>query len=190
MFDASYLRAKFESGDTFDAYLGHSDNAGRAAWQNVYCRSRLAEPQRRLLASFDRRINVVVLSGISCDDCAQQCPLLVRISDGNPDQIRVRFLDGGVHSDLSSRLRFNGAVQLPSVLFLAEDFKIAAVGGGRSLSRCRALASRLLDNGGADSESPLDQAEIDAMLADWLREYERVYWMLRLSDRLREVQHD
>ena len=135
-------------------------------------------------------MKVLVVSGIWCGDCVQQCPLLHRIAEANPTAIDLRLVDRDAHRDLAERIRVNGGDRVPVALFLAEDFEFCAAFGDRSLHRYRALARSQLGASCPIGIAPPDQDELAATLGDWVNEFERVQLMLRLSPRLRRKHGD
>jgi hypothetical protein len=75
-------------------------------------------------------------------------------------------------------------------VFASEDNTVCSIFGDRTLSRYRGLARRQL---GAGCELPWAPIPADAsaeVLQEWLNEFERVQWMLRLSTRLRQKHGD
>ena len=135
-------------------------------------------------------MKVLVVSGVWCGDCVEQCPLLQRIAEANPARVELRLLDRDEHADLSGRLRINGGARVPVALFLAEDFELCSVFGDRTLNRYRALAARQLGPSCPTGLVVPGAGELSATLADWLAEAERVQLMLRLSARLRQRHGD
>ena len=73
---ASYLADKFAAALPYDRYVETGTEEQRRRWRQVYDAARLTDEQRRLLAGFARRMKVLILSGVWCGDCVQQCPLL------------------------------------------------------------------------------------------------------------------
>jgi thiol-disulfide isomerase/thioredoxin len=163
--------------------------AHRSRWQATYDDVKLSAEQRELLARFVRRMNVLVLAGAWCGDCARQCPIFQRFAEAAP-VINVRFLDRDDYPDVQQALRINGGDRVPVVVFLSEDGHEAARYGDRTLSAYRELAAQL---DGAACATGIAQPG-DPLLArvtqDWLNEFERVQWMLRLSPRLRQLHGD
>jgi thiol-disulfide isomerase/thioredoxin len=188
--DATFLSAKFAAALPYADYLRTGTDEQRRRWQQVYDATRLTPAQASLVGGFVRRMNVLVVSGIWCGDCVQQCPLLQRIAEANPDRIALRLVDRDEHRDLSGQLRINGGDRVPVALFLAEDFEFCAAYGDRTLQRYRALAVRQLGPSCPTGIVPPDRGEVEATLQDWLDEFERVQLMLRLSARLRQKYND
>lgn len=188
MIDRGVFEAAFARGGSYEAYLA-TDPARAGGWQAVYGRVRLTDAQRAEVASFVREMKVLVVSGIWCGDCVQQGPLLARIAEANP-RIDLRWVDRDVEDDFSARLRICGGGRVPVVVFAAEDGEVCSIQGDRTLSRYRGLARRQL---GAACELPWAEIPADeaaAVLQEWLDEFERVQWMLRLSPRLRQKHGD
>jgi thiol-disulfide isomerase/thioredoxin len=188
--NAAYLSEKFAAALPYDRYLATGTAEQQRRWQQVYDAARLTPAQQQLVAGFVRDMKLLVVSGIWCGDCVQQCPLLVRVAGANPARIDVRFVDRDVHRDLSERLRINGGDRVPVVLFLAEDFEFCAAYGDRTLNRYRALAARQLGPSCPTGIVAPGAEELAATLQDWLGECERVQLMLRLSARLRHKHGD
>lgn len=162
----------------------------RDSWMRIYEQATLGEEQRRLVGLFTREMNVLVSSGVWCGDCVQQCPLLERIAEANPERVRVRFVDRDAHMDLAERITICGGLRVPVAVFMAEDFEVVSVFGDRTLSRYRALAARQLGASCPVPGAPVDGDELAATLGDWLDEFERVQLVLRLSTRLRQKHGD
>ena len=141
---SSYLEVNHKAGLAYGEYVRSRTPQQEANWKAVYDRAKLTEAQRGLDASFTRRIHVLALTGIWCGDCVQQCPLLARIAEANPQRIDVRFVDRDQHADLSERIRINDGLRVPTAIFMAEDFHFLALLGDRTLTRYRAVASRQL----------------------------------------------
>jgi thiol-disulfide isomerase/thioredoxin len=189
--NASFFSDKFATALSYEDYLKTGTDEQRRRWQQVYDAAALTETQKNLLGGFVRQMNVLVVSGIWCGDCVQQCPLIARIAEANPGKISLRLVDRDQHRDLIEPFRINAGDRVPVVLFLAEDFEFCAMYGERTISRYRAMAHRYLGHPACPTGivGP-DKDELNATLADWLVEIERVQLMLRLSPRLRQKHGD
>lgn len=187
---AAFLAEKFRAALPYEAYLRTGTAEQQRRWQQVYEATRLSPAQTQLLAGFVREMRVLIVSGIWCGDCVQQCPLLQRAAEANPGRIDLRLLDRDEHRDLSGQLRMNAGDRVPVVLFLAEDHELCGVFGDRTLNRYRALAVRQLGPSCPTGITAPDRSELDATLQDWINEFERMHLMLRLSARLRQKHGD
>jgi len=165
--------------------------AGRPATQAVVDTVLAAWPEHAgyLLKSFKRRMPVLCLAGAWCGDCAAQCPIFERIAEANP-LIVTRYLDRDAHLDTQQALQINGGNRVPVVIFFSEDGHEVARYGDRTLARYRQLVSQLTGEGCATGLVKGDDPVQRAVVQDWLDEFERVQWILRLSPRLRRLHGD
>ncbi len=183
-------QAKFETAlpyaDFLDRYAKPQD---RQRWQGMYEQATLTDEQRSLLSGFVRTMNVLCLAGAWCGDCVNQCPILQRFAEAN-DRIRLRFLDRDEQGEVQQALSLCGGRRVPVVLFCSEDFAECGRYGDRTLSKYRELGQTL---GGAACPTGLggqDKSLLEAVTGEWLNEFERVQWMLRLSPSLRQKHGD
>lgn len=188
--NASFLADKFAAALPYDGYVRTGSEEQQRRWQQVYTAANLTDAQKQLVAGFVRDMKVLIVSGVWCGDCVQQCPLLQRIAEANPARIALRLLDRDEHRDLTEKVRINAGDRVPVALFLAEDHELCSVFGDRTLNRYRALASRQLGPSCPTGIVPPGAEEMAATLQDWLNEFERVQLMLRLSARLRQKHND
>jgi thiol-disulfide isomerase/thioredoxin len=188
--NASYLSDKFSNAFPYVAYLATGTAEQQRRWNQVYDAAKLTTPQLQLISGFARPMKVLILSGIWCGDCVQQCPLLQRIAEQRPDLIDLRLLDRDANRDLTEQLRINSGDRVPVTLFLAEDFELCSNYGDRTLNRYRALARTQLGASCPIGISAPPADELAATLQDWLNEFERIQLMLRLSARLRKKHGD
>jgi thioredoxin-like negative regulator of GroEL len=185
-----YLADKFNSALDYEQYLQTGTDEQRRRWRQVYDAANLTDTQTNLLRGFVRQMNLLIVSGIWCGDCVQQCPLIARIAEANPSKIGLRLVDRDQNRDLAEALRINQGDRVPVVVFLAEDFEFCGVFGDRTISRYRALARKHLGPACPTGIVGPDKDELNATLADWLAEIERIQLMLRLSARLRQKYGD
>src|SRR6266702_8956107 len=99
--NTSFLAEKFAAALPYDRYVRTGTEEQQRRWRQVYDATQLTAEQGRLLASFKRDMKVLIVSGIWCGDCVQQCPLLQRCAEANSQHIDLRLLDRDEHSDLS-----------------------------------------------------------------------------------------
>lgn len=180
--------SSFYTGSEYGAFLekyGTTDH--RRRWADVHAKVRLSDEQQRLLGGFVREMHVLCLAGAWCGDCVGQCPIFDHFARTTP-KIDLRFVDRDADAELAGELRVCGGSRVPVVVFLSEDFAECGRYGDRTLSRYRAMAAEL--SGAACSTGIVDAGALDAVTADWLREFERVQLMLRTSPRLRKKHGD
>jgi thiol-disulfide isomerase/thioredoxin len=174
----------------FDAALPYADflarfgtPADKARWDRTRAAVALTDAQRQLLAKFTRRTNVLVLAGAWCGDCAAQCPVFERFAEAAP-VLHVRYLDRDAHPDAQKELQINGGNRVPVAVFFSEDgFEVARY-GERTLTAYRRMVAEV-----SGEVCGSGVAEV-GVVQDWLDEFERVQWVLRLSPRLRRLHAD
>jgi thiol-disulfide isomerase/thioredoxin len=180
---------KFAAGLAYDDFLARYANDGqKQRWRQAREQFALTPAQRQLLASFTRQMPVLVLAGAWCGDCINQCPIFEHFAAAAP-VIRVRYLDRD-DRDVQRELQINGGNRVPVVVFFSEDGAEAARYGERTLSKYRQM---MRDQASASCPSglALPGDPLPALLTqDWLNEFERVQWLLRLSPRLRQKHGD
>ena len=190
LLSADFLREKFNAALAYHDYASTGNNNQQAAWRAVYDAASLTPQQTGLLQSFTREINILVSSGVWCGDCVQQCPLLARIAEANPDKVHLRFVDRDEHADLANRIRICAGLRVPTAIFMAEDFEFISLLGDKTLTRYRILAEQSLGPACPLPGAPVPPDERAAVLHDWLNEVERSHILCRLSARLRQIHND
>jgi thiol-disulfide isomerase/thioredoxin len=181
---------KFAAGLPLDGFLGkYGTPTDRARWQRAAQQTQITEAQKQLLGKFTRKTNVLVLDGAWCGDCAAQCPIFERFSEAAPVLI-TRYVDRDEQADVQAALKINGGNRVPVAVFFSEDGQEVARYGERTLARYRQLVGQLVGEvcatGLVKGNDPV-QAQI---VQEWLNEFERVQWILRLSPRLRKIHGD
>jgi len=172
-----------------DFLARYATDVQKQRWGGVHDQVALTPAQQHLLSSFTRRMNVLCLAGAWCGDCINQCPIFEHFAAAAP-ALTVRYLDRDEHADLQRLWQINGGNRVPVVVFFSEDgFEVARY-GERTLSKYRQM---MRDQGGPSCPTGIPVSG-DPLLAqvtqDWLNEFERVQWLLRLSPRLRELHGD
>jgi len=183
-------REYYEQGLPYTEFLArYGTDEHRRRWQRMYEQVTLTAAPREMLAGFPRQMHLLCLAGTWCGDCVRDCPILQHIAEASP-VINLRFLDRDDNPDLRDALRINQGHRIPVVVFLSEDFAECARYGERTLATYRKMAAERLGPACPTGIIPPGEDYIDEMVADWLREVERVQLMLRLSPRLRERHGD
>ena len=198
MLSPTQFHTAFARGHDYAAYLATATAGQRPAWDAFTAKVRLTEAQSILVRSFERRINVIVVSGTWCGDCVQQCPMLHRIAEAHPAPkndpdapgIDLRFLDRDEHPEIAKPLKICGGGRVPVAVFLNEEFDFISMLGDRTLARYRVLAAAKLGPSCPLPGAPIPDDEVAATTADWLNEFERVALLLRLSPKLRAKHED
>jgi thiol-disulfide isomerase/thioredoxin len=183
-------KAAFEAALPYHDFLArHATPDQRSRWDAFHARVKLTPAQATLLASFVRKMPVLVLSGAWCGDCVNQCPIFAHFAAAAPS-IDLRFLDRDARPDIAAHLKVCGGQRVPVAAFLSEDFSPVLVYGDRTLSAYRAAASAQLGDSCASGVGAPPTDQIAAVTSDWLDQFERVQLILRLSARLRQLHGD
>src|SRR5688572_14880499 len=111
--DRDFLEKKFADALSYERYLATGTAEQQRRWTQVHDAARLTPDQSRLVSGFTRDMKVLVVSGIWCGDCVQQCPLMQRIAAANPSRIDLRLLDRDQNHDLADRVHINGGDRVP-----------------------------------------------------------------------------
>jgi hypothetical protein len=182
-------REAFSRAVPFADYLESGDAGQKGRWLSHRERVTLSDLQRSLLASFTRRMNVLVLSGIWCGDCSRQGPILAAIGEA-ASVIDVRFLDNQAMPGVRDELRIHGASRVPIAVTLSEDLFEVGRSGDRTLSVYRRKA---MNEFGAACDSGIVLPKLDESaqeVAEWIEHLERHQLLLRLSPFLRARHND
>lgn len=188
--DPDFLREQHEAALNWDAYLATGNDPQKEGWRTTYDRVSLTDHHKRVIGAIERDIKAIFLSGIWCGDCVRQGPMVQRIAEASGGKLDVRYADRDAHSDLQDLLTVNAGKRVPVMVFCAEDYELVSTLGDKPLSRYRTVAQQKL---GANCPLPgaeVPEDELQAELADWVNEVERVSLILRLSTRLREKHGD
>ena len=181
--------SKFAEGLPYADFLqkyGSPDQ--RQRWNDFFQCVSLNDAQKAMLGSFTRKMKVIVLAGIWCGDCVNQCPMFEHFSQASP-QLEIRFFDRDANPDLAQAMAICGAARVPSIVFLSEDGYVCGRYGDRTLSKYRAMVGSQVGNACSTGIALGDDLTLSVM-QDWLNEFERIQWMLRTSGRLRSLHGD
>lgn len=184
------LYERFEAAQPMAEFLAKYGSPGhQSRWKATFDAIKLTDAQKQLLGAFTRRTKVLVLAGAWCGDCSGQCPIFDRFAEAAP-VLTIRYLDNADHADVQRELSINGGNRVPVIVFFSEDGYEVARFGERTLSKYRQMmrdfAGDSCPTGIGTSNDPL----LVQVTQDWLNEFERVQWLLRLSKRLRQKHGD
>jgi hypothetical protein len=195
MLTPAAYRAAFQQALAYPAYLETAQPHERPNWSSFASRVSLTQAQQSLVRGFERRLNVLVISGTWCGDCVQQVPILDAIArvhaaptkdeTGRESGIDLRVIDRDKHADVSRHFTICGGGRVPVVIFLNEEFDFVALAGDRTLARYRRMAAARLGAACPLPGAPVPEDEVAAVTAEWLETFERVALLLRLSTKLR-----
>lgn len=180
----SFWRRHFEMASDYEVFLKGSDPELVKRWIDSAKRTpSLTKNQLERLGGYDRVMNVLMYGGVWCGDCARIGPMLKAISDACGERVHLRVIDRETSKELQDELRILGALRVPVVVFLSEDFWEVGRFGDRMLSVYRAKAAREI--GKAFKAGILAPGALVSELGEWVDIFERMLIMLRLSPPLR-----
>lgn len=184
------LYTRFDQGLPLPAFLAKfGSTTDKTRWESALAATTLMEPQKTLLGNFTRETHVLVLAGAWCGDCVAQCPIFDRFAEVAP-VLKVRYIDRDDHADVQAGLQINGGNRVPVAVFFSEDGHEVARYGERTLARYRTMIEQLTGESCATGlVKSTDPVQVQ-VVQDWLDEFERVQWILRLSPRLRRLHGD
>jgi thioredoxin-like negative regulator of GroEL len=181
---------KFAAGLPLSDFLAkYGSDTDRAKWARAAEQMHITDAQKQLLGKFTRRTNVLVLAGAWCGDCASQCPLFEKFAAAAPVLV-TRYIDRDEHADVQAALKINGGNRVPVAVFFSEDGHELSRYGERTLARYRQLVEQLVGESCATGIVKGNDPVQAQVVQEWLNEFERVQWMLRLSPRLRKLHGD
>jgi thiol-disulfide isomerase/thioredoxin len=181
---------RFAAALPMDHFLSkYGNSAHRARWKETFDAVRLTDAQTQLLKSFTRETNVLVLAGAWCGDCSSQCPIFDQFAAVAP-VLKIRYLDNAEHTDVQQELSVNGGKRVPVTVFFSEDGYEVVRYGDRTLSKYRQMVRDFAGAGYPKEVGASDDSLLAQVTHDWLNEFERVQWLLRLSSRLRQRHRD
>lgn len=169
----------------YPAYLVTGNDRERAAWARAdTALPALPADAGTRLDPAGRIVNVLCLSGIWCGDCVRSVPIVARLAEVAGPSVDLRLVDRDAIPELRDELRVLGAMRVPMVVFLTEDFHEIGRYGDRPLTVYRDKAVTEL---GAACPLPgsADGGALVAETDEWLDVFERMILMARLAPPLR-----
>jgi hypothetical protein len=189
---SDFWRNYFENAMEYEEYLDsfrESNPKDVDRWIEAEKRiPELSDEQRKRLKGFNRELNVLIYSGVWCGDCVRQGPILKKIVEECDNNVNLRIIERDYSKELQDELRIVGALRVPMMVFLSEDFWEVARFGERTLSVYHSKAAR--DIGRGMDQGILSPGARDRAMEEWIDIFERVLIMLRLSPPLRNRHND
>ncbi len=186
---SDFWKEVFAAGEQYEDYLRTSPEDKAKNWDDMAGRiPALTTEQRDRVTGLNRVLKIIAVSGVWCGDCVRQGPMIQQIAEACGADLR--WLDRDANTDLRDEVRIVGAMRVPMVIFLTEDFHEIGRFGDRLLSvYLRKLEKEL----GAACPVPYaapPEGELAAEQAEWIDIFERMLIMARLSPPLRERHGD
>ena len=183
---SEFWKEHFEEAMDYEVFLETSNPLYADKWRAAEkAIPRLTTGETARVEGFGRKLNVLVYCGAWCGDCSRQVPMIKRICDAAGPEVSLRLIDRDASPRLTDEVRILGAMRVPVVVFLTEDFHEVGRLGDRLLSAYR----RKRDNemgAACDSGVLLPSAEDLAIeITEWLDQIERMLIMVRIAPPLR-----
>ena len=179
------FRRAFQGAVPYRDYLTTGNDREQAAWTRAGAAiPALPGDAGTRLDPAGRIVNVLCLSGIWCGDCVRSVPIVARLAEAAGPSVDFRLVDRDAIPELRDELRVLGAMRVPMVVFLTEDFHEIGRWGDRPLTVYRDKAVTEL---GAACPLPgsADGGALAAETDEWLDVFERMILMARLAPPLR-----
>jgi thiol-disulfide isomerase/thioredoxin len=186
---SDFFRGYFEIALPYEQYIKSGSTEDINKWLAMQENIRPSPGQMEVVKSFQRKMNILVMSGIWCGDCVRQGPMLAAIEQANPN-LSLRFIDNKENPELQEELRINGAMKVPVVVVLSEDFYELERFGDRHLSVYRRKLENELGPACDAGILPPSQEDLSQELEEWVGFFERLQIMLRLAPALRKKYND
>ncbi len=186
---SSFFKSYFEKSLSYDDFIKSGTEAQAEKWKNFSSKIQLSNLQKEFLSGFKREMNILVLSGIWCGDCARQCPMINLIAEST-NCINLKLVDNQTYPELRDELRICGGTRVPVALILSEDYFEVSRIGDRMLSVYRKKAVNELGDACDAGVLPPPENELAEELNEWIQYIEKAQLMLRLSPFLRNRHKD
>jgi glutaredoxin len=186
---SDFWKRYWDKAKPYDEYLaGHEESLTERWYKTMERLPELEAEQLERLQGYDRELNILMYAGVWCGDCSRQGPMLKKIKDAIGPDANLCIIDRENSEELQDELRILGALRVPLVVFLSEDFWEVGRFGDRMLTVYRAKAARQL---GRDFDAGiLTPRALTNEMAEWFYIVERMLIMLRLSPPLRRKYDD
>lgn len=130
----------FDSGKTFDQWLGGGDEGRSATMAMGLEEQGLEAPLQHLLGSIKKPVHVVAIAEDWCGDVVRHVPVLERLAQASP-QIHTRYISREQHKDIFVRYLTNGGEAIPKFIFLSDNF-VECGNWGPMTEVCRRIIAR------------------------------------------------
>jgi len=186
---SDFWRKYWETAVDYDTFLNKGKESEAESWKERYSRTPDLSPEDvERLQGYNRELNVLMYAGTWCGDCSRQAPMLYKMAQAAGDKVHLRLIDRETSKELQDELRIVGALRVPRVVFLSEDFWEIGRFGERLLHIYRSKAAREIGRG-VDT-GVLSPTSLKKEMSEWLDIFERMLLMVRLSPPLRRRHGD
>lgn len=188
---SAFWKTHFRTALDYESYLESSDPKRAAHWRTLAEKiPELSTEQTKRVQGHGRELNVLMVSGVWCGDCVRQGPMVRQIADACGDSVELRIIDRDESEALRDEVRILGALRVPVVVFLSEDFHEVGRFGDRMLTTYRRKLATEIGAACAVPTAELPAEELRSERDEWLDVFERMLLMVRLAPVLRERHAD
>jgi thiol-disulfide isomerase/thioredoxin len=185
---SEFWRKYWELAVDYRTFVSQGKQHEMESWNDRFQRTPELLPEEvERLQEYNRELNVLMYAGTWCGDCSRQAPMLFKIAKAAGDKVKLRLIERETSKELQDELRIVGALRVPIVVFLSEDFWEIGRFGERLLSIYRSKAAREIGRG--TDTGVLSPRSLKREMGEWLDIFERMLLMVRLSPPLRN-RHD
>jgi hypothetical protein len=180
---SDFWKSAYETALEYERYLAQSPSSLAQRWRDrIDTISTLGDDQKQRLRGYHRALRILMVCGVWCGDCIRQGPIIKRIVETCDDDVELRVMDRDANPEVRDELRILGAMRVPVVVFLTEDFFEVGRFGDQVLTTYRKMANAL--------DREVQQDDSTSELSEWLDIFERMLLMTRLSPFLRRRHGD
>lgn len=188
---SDFWRAIWDRSADYATYLNNSPPDKAARWHEMAPKiPPLSDEHRKRLRGYNRALNVLFYTGVWCGDCVRQGPMIRQITEAADDKVALRCIDRDAEPKLTDELRILGAMRVPVVVFLSEDFFEVGRFGDRLLTVYRRKAATEIGAACPVPYAAPPEGELAAERDEWVDLFERMLLMTRLSPPLRQRHGD
>ncbi|HMO02245.1 MAG TPA: thioredoxin family protein [Oligoflexia bacterium] len=183
---ANLWRTAFYKAFDYGQFIAGGSPAEQARWHKHLEKIIVPIETNKRFQNFKRELNILVLAGTWCGDCARQAPMIHKLETLAPEKIKARFLDNQADPEIRDELRLCGGARVPVAIAMTEDFFELGRFGDRSLAYYRNKIKNETEGAICESGISLPTAEeLTSELIEWAEFIERCQLIARLSPFLR-----
>ncbi len=116
------LESWWNSGFTWDDYLGEEVEQHRELWQGIYRRATTPVWTLEALEDLGRKWKLLAIAEDWCGDASNLVPVFGRLARDS-DLIDLRVVKRDEHTDLMDRYLTNGSRSIPIIVIMDENFR-------------------------------------------------------------------
>ena len=135
------LKAIWDAGQTWEAWLAAGDPAKRAEMEKIYKEVQLSADDSKYLKGLQRTVYLLAIAEDWCGDVRRNVPVAARICAENPAKLQMRCVDKESKPQLMVRYLTNAAEAIPIVVFFNDGFVEVGNWGPRP-AECKRFIAR------------------------------------------------